>query len=237
MKTHPKNIEELLQGPNRWAHRQVHAQLKLSQQPGQAIYFPGENTHERRPDFLVALEGRTYFSLHLVTLPHAVEDNRLVVVPREGGPSTDSPVGWATAQAVAVSKELTSTLTHRIYIIPVALFMDEGPDNAVQAWGLHHGVAMLCSADSLVERLGQTAGEHREPIYHPPGADEIERVMAYFSGAGQSLATIPVQPAGDLAPEAGITARQVIIQHADRVVVYTVGTGDGDGMEVDRDRL
>ena len=94
MKTNPENISELLQGPDHAAHRQVLAQLELGQELGQAIYFPREDAFGQRPGFLVALEGHTYFSVYVETQPHAVEDERLVVVPQSGGPST--PARWAT---------------------------------------------------------------------------------------------------------------------------------------------
>ena len=230
MKTNPINMAELLQSPDRAAHRLVHVQLEATQQPGQSLYFPNGGPLERRPDFLVALEGKTYFGLYVATQPHGVEDGRLVLASGAGGPPTPSPVGHAAAQAVAISKELKAKLGYRIYLIPVAVFMDEGPDNAVQAWAMEHGIATLCTADQLVERLAQIASEHRKPIFHPPGAEEIDKVMDYFSAEGRPPATTPSQSVGELAPEAGITARQVIIQRADTVNVFTTGAAAIDGV-------
>ena len=126
MKTNPENIAKLLEGPNREAHRLVHVQLEASQQPGQAIYFPKDDPFERRPDFLIALEGKSYLTLHVATQPHGVEDGRLVVVSGAGDPMAPSPVGQAAAHAVAISKELKPILGYRIYLIPVAVFVDEG---------------------------------------------------------------------------------------------------------------
>ena len=224
MRTLPENIAESLQGPDREALRQVLAQLELSQEPGQAIYFPRESSYGNKPDFLVALEGRTYFSIYVVTQPHGVdEEGKLVVVSSSGGPTTPSPVGHASVQAVAMGKEVKQAMGYRIFINPVALFMDGGPDNLVQAWAINHKVAVLFTADRLVEQLVQKAGELGRRIFHPPQAEEIALVMSYLSAAGTPIAAFPAAPAGEIPAEAGITARQVVIQRADTVNVYTTG--------------
>ena len=224
MKTNPDNINALLHGPDREAHRQVLTELEMSPEPGQAIYFPRGNPYGNKPDFLVALEGHTYFSIYVVTQPHGAEDGKLVVLSGTGGPTTSSPVGHAAAQAVALGKEIKRNLDYRVYIIPVAVFMGEGPDNGVQAWGARHGVSMLFTANGLVERLAQIVSELGTPIYHPPHAEEIGRVLAYLS-EGRPAAAISAAPVGEMLPETGITARQVVIQRADVVNVYTTGGG------------
>ena len=225
MKILPDNITELLQGPDHAAHRQVLARLELGQELGQAIYFPREDAFGQRPDFQVALEGHTYFSVYVVTQPHAVEAERLVVVPQAGGSSTPSPVGHAAAQAVAMGKEIRRNLAYRIFINPAAVFMEEGPDNGIQAWGIKHDVSMLFTADRLVERLVQEAGDLGRRTLQPPHAEEIGAVMAYLNTPGRPVATIPSRPVGEMTLEAGITARQVVIQRADVVNVYTTGGG------------
>ena len=223
MKTNPDNINELLHGPDREAHRQVLTELEMSPEPGQAIYFPRGNPYGNKPDFLVALEGHTYFSIYVVTQPHGAEDGKLVVLSGTGGPTTSSPVGHAAAQAVAMGKEIKRNLDYRIFINAVAVFINEGPDNGVQSWGIRHDVSMLFTADRLVERLVQKANELGRRIFHPPHAEEIEKVMTYLNAPGRSVATPASAPVGEMPPEAGITARQVTIQRADVVNVYTTG--------------
>ena len=230
MKIYPDNVLELLQGPDREALRQVHASLELSQQSGQAVYFPNSGPIERRPDYLVALEGKSYLTLHVANQPHGVEEGKLVLVSGAGGPPTPSPLGRAAAQAVAISKELKPKLGYRIYVIPVVVFVDEGPDHVVQAWGMAHGVATLFTGDRLVDRLAQVAGEHRKPIFHPPSAEEISKVMSYYGAPGRALAPILSGSVGEPAPEAGITARQVVIQRAGTVNVYTTSAAAIDGL-------
>ena len=229
MRILPVSVAEALQGPHREVHRLVHAQLEQSQRPGQAIFFPNVEPDDRRPDVLVALEGQAYLALHLATQPHGVEDDWLVLISPDGDSMGISPAGHAAVHAVAISKELKAKLGCRTYVIPVIVFLDGRPDNVVQAWAMAHGVETLHSPDRLVEGLLQVVQDHRKPIFHPPSARQIDRVMAHLSTEERPAAQIASVPEGDLlVPEAGITARQVIIQRADAVYVYTTGGAAAD---------
>ena len=157
-----------------------------------------------------------------------------------------SPVGSVAAHAVGISKDVKTHLGFRIYVIPVAVFLGEDPDNAVQAWAITHNVRLLFSADRLGDRLAGIAREYADQIYVPPDMAEIQKVVGVFNAAG--LPQVEVASEANPAPtsETDLTARQVIIQHADNVNVYTVGAGgDGvysvasarDGREVDRDMI
>ena len=53
--------------------------------------------------------------------------------------------------------------------------------------------------------------------------------MAHLNTEERAAAQIASEPEEDLVPEAGITARQVIIQRADTVNVYTTGAAACDG--------
>ena len=229
MEIYPIDVAAQLQGPHREALRLVHAQLEASQHAGQAFVFANGGPADRRPDVLVALEGRAYFDLHLVTEPHGVKDDWLVIISPDGDSMGISPAGHAAVHAVAISKELKAKLGCRTYVIPVIVFMDGGPDNVVQAWAMAHGVETLHASDRLVEGLLQVVQDHRKPIFHPPSARQIERVMAHLSSEERPVPEIVSEPEGDLIPGAGITARQVIIERADTVNVYTIGAAAADG--------
>ena len=243
----PINAADLLHGPETAALRQVYTQLEASQEPGQALYFAKEHSHIRRPDFLLGLADRAYFALQVADQPHGVRDGKLVLLPPAPNVTPSlSPVGSVAAHVVGISKDVKTHLGFRIYVIPVAVFVGEDPDNAVQAWGITHNVRILFSADRLGDRLAGIAREYADQIYVPPDMAEIQKVVGVFNAAGL--------PQADVVPEANpvsmsdtdLTARQVIIQHADTVNVYTVGAGgDGvnsvasarDGREVDRDMI
>ena len=241
----PINAADLLQDPEKAGLRQVYTQLEFSQEPGQALYFPKENPHIRRPDFLLGLEDQAYFALQVADQPHGVRDGKLVLVPSVAGVTpTLSPVGSVAAHAVGISKDVKTHLGFRIYVIPVAVFLAEDPDNAVQAWAITHNVRLLFSADRLGDRLAGIAREYADQIYVPPGMAEIKKVVGVFNTEG--LPQLEMASEANPAPtsETDLTARQVIIQHADTVNVYTVGAGgDGvhasarDGREVARDMI
>ena len=243
----PINTADLLQDPDKSALRQVHAQLEVSQEPGQALYFAKEHPRIRRPDFLLGLADRTYFALQVAAQPHRVEGGKLILVPPAPNVTPSlSPVGSVSAHSVGISKDVKKHLGFRIYVIPVAVFVGEDPDNAVQAWGITHNVRILFSADRLGDRLAGIAKEYADQIYTPPDMAEIQRVIGVFNSAGSPLTGIVPEAGPASTPDTNLTARQVIIQHADTVNVYTVGaSGDGvnavasarDGMEVDRDLI
>ena len=243
----PINAVDLLQGTGQAALRQVYTQLEFSQEPGQALYFAKAHPHIRRPDFLLGLADRAYFALQVADQPHGVEGGKLVLLPPAPNVTPSlSPVGSVAAHSVGIGKEVKQHLGFRIYVIPVAVFLGEDPDNAVQAWGITHNVRILFSADRLGDRLAGIAREYADQIYVPPDMAEIQKVVGVLNAAG--LPQVEVASEANPAPtsETDLTARQVIIQHADNVNVYTVGAGgDGvnsvasarDGREVDRDMI
>ena len=247
----PINAADLLQNPDQAGLRQVYTQLEVSQEPSQALYFPKDNPRIRRPDFLLGLEDQAYFALQIADQPHGVEGGKLVLVSGSGGMPKLSPVGSVSAHAVGISKDVKKRLGYRIFVIPVAVFVGEDPDNTVQAWAMTHNVRLLFSTDRLVDRLAGIAREYADQIYVPPTMAEIQEVLGVFNAAGLQQAYMAAEemvseanPA--LTPDADLTARQVIIQHADTVNVYTIGAGgDGvssvasarDGTEVDQSML
>ena len=246
----PINAADLLQGPETAGLRQVHTQLEVSQEPGQALYFPKDNPRIRRPEFLIGLADQAYFALQVAIQPHGVEGGKLVLVPPVAGVTpTLSPVGSVSAHAVGISKDVKKHLGFRIYVIPVAVFVGEDPDNTVQAWAITHNVRLLFSTDRLVDRLAGIAREYADQIYAPPTMAEIQEVIGVLNAPGLPPADMAAE---EMVPEANpaltrdadLTARQVIIQHADTVNVYTIGAGgDGanaaatDGREVDMNML
>ena len=243
----PINAADLLQEPDKSALRQVYTQLEVSQEPGQALYFARENPGIRRPEFLIGLADRAYFALQVATQPHGVRDEKLVLVPPVAGVTpTLSPVGSVAARAVGISKDVKKHLGFRIYVIPVAVFVGEDPDNTVQSWAINHDVRLLFNANRLVDRLGVIAEEYADRIFAPPDLAEVQRVVGVFNTAGLPQSEMGSEANPAPTSDTNLTARQVIIQHADTVNVYTIGAGgDGasalvsarDGSEVDMNML
>lgn len=221
----PINAAALLQEPDQTALLQVHAQLENSREAGLALYFSREHPHPGiwRPNFLLGLEDQAYFALQVAALPQGVRGGRLVLVPEAAGERPESsPVGYLSARAVGISKDVKKSLGYRIFVIPVAVFPGEGPDNAVQAWAIQHNVGLLLGVERMVDQLVDIAEEYEEQIYMPPAMAEIREVMGALNAGALPQAAQEVDAAP--APGGNLMARQVIIRHADTVNVYTVGT-------------
>ena len=196
----PINAADLLQGPETAGLRQVHTQLEVSQEPGQALYFARENPRIRRPEFLIGLADQAYFALQVAVQPHGVEGGKLVLVPPVAGVTpTLSPVGSVSAHAVGISKDVKKHLGFRIYVIPVAVFVGEDPDNTVQAWAITHNVRLLFSTDRLVDRLAGIAREYADQIYAPPTMAEIQEVIGVLNAPGLPPADMAAE---EMVPEA-----------------------------------
>ena len=154
---------------------------------------------------------------------------------------TLSPVGSVAAHAVGISKDVQKHLGYHIYVMPVAVVGGEDPDNTVQDWAIAHNVRLLFTTDRLVERLVDIAQEYAAQIYSPPTMAEIQQVIGLFNAAGTPPAELVSAAHPAPTPDAGLTARQVVIQHADTVNVYTIGAaasdGARDGREVDLNTL
>ena len=241
----PINATELLQEPDKAALRLVHTQIENSQEAGQALYFANESPRIRRPDFLLGLVDRAYFALQVAVQPHGVRGGKLVLVPAAAGVKAAlSLMGYVSARSVGISKDVQRHMGYRIFVIPVAVFVGEDPDNTVQAWAIEHDVGILFGTDQLMEQLVVIAEEYADQIYTPPTMAEIREVMGVFNAEALPQAVPAPQASQVPIPDGNLTARQVIIQHADTVNVYTVGAGaDGagavasarNGVEVDLD--
>lgn len=73
------------------------------------------------------------FLFHVAAKSHSVEDSKLMLISGEPAPQVNGPASYADAHLAAISKELEPKLGYHIYLVPVSGFLDEGPDNAVQA--------------------------------------------------------------------------------------------------------
>ena len=202
----------------------VYSQLQDSGCEGQTVYFANADTHPRKPAFLVGLTGRAYLGIHASSLPHSVENDILMLRPGDGAPTERSPLGSLAARAVGISRHVGKRLNYRIYVISVAILIGEDPGPVVAEWAANHSVSVLHGVDDLANRLSGVARKHDAHIDFPPTEEEIDQVMELFrSQEPSAIAAPPSAPEG--AMEMELTARQVVIHHANTVNVYTVGTG------------
>ena len=137
-----------------------------------------------------------------------------------------SQAGFVAVHAVAISNEVNDHLRHRVFVMPVVVLAGEQPAAAVQDWAIKHHVHLVGETDLLVDRLVRIARENADQIYSPPPMAEIMEVMDFFNAEGILQETIAAAEP-DETPDLGLTARQVVIQHADTVNVYTTGYTTG----------
>ena len=120
---------------------------------------------------------------------------------------------------------------YKVYMVAVLVFPDmPDPDPRIQEWAANCHVNVLWGSDNLVERL--TEVDDVEGIYSPPTARHIQvEAAVLMPGLAEDLpgaaAEGPLTPPHP--PAMGLTARQVVIQHAGVVNVYTVGVAADDG--------
>ena len=81
------------------------------------------------------------------------------------------------------------------------------PDAQIEAWAAQAGIHVLFGSERLVE----LAADAR--VYFPPTAEEVELVMPEEP--------VPASPADPTAAAVDLHARQVVIQCAEVVNVYT----------------
>ena len=100
-------------------------------------------------------------------------------------------------------------------MVPVLAFPDMEPDPQIKAWAAQAGIHVIFGMESFMDRLVELAVNAR--VYFPPTAEEIaeEVVLVLPEEPAPMPETDPVPDTVDL------QARQVIIQRADVVNVYT----------------
>jgi hypothetical protein len=99
----------------------------------QRVYLPKGHFLWQESGFLYRFGGKAYSSFHVAAKSHSVEDSKLMLISGEPAPQVNGPASYADAHLAAISKELEPKLGYHIYLVPVSGFLDEGPDNAVQA--------------------------------------------------------------------------------------------------------
>ena len=140
------------------------------------------------------------------------------------------PVKLAWDAAMSIRAALWTRGRYKAYMVAVLVFPDmPEPDPQIRERADNCRVNVLWGCDNLVERLMEF--HDVGGIYSPPTARYIEEEVAVLTpGLAEDLPRAAAEgpPAAD-PPAMGMTARQVVIQHADVVNVYTVGVAADDG--------
>ena len=217
--------------PRRQAEKLVYDQLAGSGAPGAAIYEIRAQRDAPELDFAVWIEDVAHFGIQVKGGHYAIEGGRWFLYTNGERELMQDPVKLTWDAAMSIRAALWTKGRYKVYMVAVLAFPDmPGPDPRIQEWAANCHVNVLWGSDNLVERL--TEVDDVEGIYSRPTARHIQvEAAALMPGLAEdrpgAAAEGPLTPPHPAAM--GLTARQVVIQHAGVVNVYTVGVAEDDG--------
>ena len=216
--------------PKRRAEMQVYDQLAGSDSPGAAIYEIRANRDAPEVDFAVWIEDVARFGIQVKGGHYAIEGGRWFLHTNGQREPMQDPVKLTWDAAMSIRAALLTGGRYKVYMVAVLVFPDmPEPDPQIQERAVNCRVNVLWGNGNLVQQL--TEIHDVEGIYSPPTARHIEEEVAVLMPRlAEDLPRATAE--GPLAadpPAMGLTARQVVIQHADVVNVYTVGVAGDDG--------
>ena len=216
--------------PKRRAEMQVYDQLAGSGAPGAAIYEIRAQRDAPEVDFAVWVEDVARFGIQVKGGRYTVEGGKwFLYTDGERKPMQD-PVKLTWDAAMSIRDALWARGRYKVFVVPVLVFPDvPDPDPQVREWADNCRVNVLWGNGNLVQRL--TEVHDVAGIYSPPTTRHIEEEVAVLMprlAEDLPRAAAEGPPAAD-PPAMGLTARQVVIQHAGVVNVYTVGVAADDG--------
>ena len=216
--------------PKRRAEMQVYDQLAGSDAPGAAIYEIRAHRDAPEVDFAVWIEDVARFGIQVKGGRYTVEGGKWFLYTDGERNSMQDPVKLTWDAAMSIRAALLTGGRYKVYMVAVLVFPDmPDPDPQIQEWADNCKVNPLWGSENLVQRL--MGVQDVEGIYSPPSARHIEAEVAVLTpGLAEDLPRAAAE--GPLTPDPSVmdlTARQVVIQHADVVNVYTVGDAADDG--------
>ena len=214
--------EHRLKDPKRQAELRVYRELEASGAEGAALYEARPNSQCKELDFAIWLPGIARYGMEVKGGFYRVERGVWHLIT----PTGEERKGSLLKQVWDSTMGLHNHLQKRIdgnrnpFMVPVIVFPDMERDEGIESWALQSNVRVLWGTDNLVERLIELAGACN--FFYPPtaaeAAEEVELVMPGLGAPAPEHAPAPATPVD-------FQARQVIIQHAGTVNVYTTGAG------------
>ena len=178
----------------------------------------------------VWIEDSARFGMQVKGGRYTIEGGRWFLHTNGEREPIQDPVKLTWDAAMSIRAALWTKGRYKVYMVAVLVFPDmPEPDPQIQEWADNCKVNPLWGSENLVERLIEF--HDVGGIYSPPTARHIEaEVAVLMPGLAEDLPRAAAEgpPAAD-PPAMGLTARQVVIQHADVVNVYTVGVAADDG--------
>ena len=245
LKVQPEFPGHRLQDPKRQAELRVYNELVNSTRPGYALYEVKPIGTAPELDFAVWIEGVACYGVQVKGGQNTKEGGQWLLHTVDGTEEVPCPIQQTWDAALAIKTAVKRRLGRRTFVIPVLIFPDMLPDREIEHFVESDGrVNLMWGEKDLVDRL--IALPETDRVYTPPDAGQIvAEVAAVRPALDFDLVDVPeawneakdhrrldVEPSSS--PARGrmdLTARQVVIQRADVVNVYTVESPASAGEE------
>lgn len=209
----------------RLAERRIYDQLAATDHAGRTIYEVRPHLQAPQLDFWTIFQDVAHFGLQIKGGSYQLDDNGDWYLLGPGGPErTASPLRQTWAATMALHDALYERLGRKVFLIPVCAFPDMTQGRSIEALAIQAKVHIVWGYTELVDDLLGFSHEHT--IFQLPTAESTaEEVAAIMPEVQRNRPVAPVA-----AEAVDLNTRQVIIQHADTVNVYTTGwdTAAGD---------
>ncbi len=242
MKVTPEFPAHRRKDPTRQAERRVYNELVNSPRPGYALYEVRAISRAPEIDFAVWIQGVACYGIQVKGGQNTKDGPSWLLHTVDGTEEVSCPIQQTWDAALAIKTAVKRGTGRRTYVIPVLLFPDMLPDREIQHFVESDGrVNLLWGEEDLITRL--IALPETDKVYNPPDAGQVVAEVAAVRPALDFDAADAAEPGteakehrrlGTDRPIRGrmdLTARQVVIQRADVVNVYTVDSPAEAGEE------
>ena len=231
MKIHPEFPAHRRGDPQRRAELAIYNELAASAAPGFALYETRAHSTAPETDFALWLEDVAHYGIGVKGGLYSMEQGRLILHTPHGPVKKPGLLKHSRDAAFSIKDVVAEQLQREIFVIAVLIFPDMQPDPDIEERAARDYVHVLWGSDNIVPRLIALTEGDVVYIHRPPTAREIEEEVAVIM-PGLTVATAPEADPAEVAPPPAameLAARQVIIQHADVVNVYTSGDQEEGG--------
>ena len=210
--------------PKRQGELRVYNKLAKIGVTGLAIYGAKANPEAPEVDFALWLQKEARLSMEVKAAPYTLEDGNWVLHSVNGPEVVGSPVLQARDSAMAFRDAVKESLGRKVFVFAVLIFPDMDPDQNLIDQAARHKVHTLFGTGELGDRLLAIASS--QEIFLPPTASHIqEEAEMFIPGVRYPVGTEVRRTDRGATPSADmdILARQVVIQNAGVVNIYTTG--------------
>ena len=224
MEVLPDFPDHRLNNPLRQAELAVYRELAGSDADGTALYEVRAALNQRELDVVAWLIGVGRFALQVKGGGYRIERGVLYLMMPDG---TERQVGSVLKECWDATMALHKWLQARVqdgrrspFMVPVVIFPDMAPDEAIEAWAVQAGVRVIWGSDHLVQRLIDMAATCR--FFYPPTTEEAREEVALVLGAAAPEHADEHQVHEQHAQHAQHAQRAQHAQHIEHMVVVNV---------------